>query len=412
MSHGQGQRRVVVTGTGVLSPVGNDRQTMHRALIGDVSGIQHMPSWDDIANLRCRLGAPVDFTGADHYRRRQLRSMGRTAQLAVRATELALADADLDKTALSDGRTGIAYGSATGSPDALLEFVSAAHGRDASSVKATSYLRAMGHTAAVNIGVHFGVTGRMYTTSSACTAASQGIGFAFEAIRSGAQDRMLAGGSDELTAAHCAVFDALLATSDHSATPAAAVRPFDAERSGLVLGEGAGTLVLEALDVAQARGARILAEVCGFATNTDGAHLTAPSTPTQSRCLTMALTSAGLPASAIGYVSAHGTATDSGDLSESKATAAVLGAVPISSIKGHMGHTLGACGALEASATIEMLAQGTFASTRNLQTVDPACAELDYLLGSARSLDVRYAMTNNFAFGGINTAIVLGRWQG
>ncbi len=411
MTTGNAQRRVVVTGTGVLSPVGNDRAGMHQALLAGTSGVRPMAAWDSIANLRCRIGAPVDFAGTDHYRRRQLRSMGRTAQLAVRATELALAEAGLDRSALADGRTGIAYGSATGSPDALLEFVSAAHGQDASGVKATSYLRAMGHTAAVNIGVHFGITGRMYTTSSACTAASQGIGYAFEAIRSGVQDRMLAGGSDELTPAHCAVFDALLATSDRNETPGTAVRPFDADRSGLVLGEGAGTLVLEALELAQARGAPILAEVCGFATNTDGAHLTAPSSETQARCLTMALASAGLPASAIGYVSAHGTATDSGDLSESQATATALGPVPISSIKGHMGHTLGACGALEASATIEMLAQGTFASTLNLDTVDPACAGLDYLTGDARSLDVRYAMTNNFAFGGINTAIVLARWD-
>ncbi|MEM1231042.1 MAG: beta-ketoacyl-ACP synthase [Pseudomonadota bacterium] len=404
-------RRVVVTGTGVLSPVGNDRRSMHEALLAGHCGIVAMPQWNAITALRCRLGAPVDFDGSAVLKRRALRSMGRTAQLGVHATALAIADARLEGDALRDGRTGIAYGSATGSPDALLEFVQTVANNDASTLKATSYLRAMSHTAAVNMGVHFGVTGRIYTTSSACTAASQALGFAFEAIRSGAQDRMLAGGCDELTAAHCAVFDALLATSASNDTPQQALRPFDAQRTGLVLGEGAGTLVLEALETAQRRGAPILAEIIGFATNSDGVHLTAPNEATQAEALAAALRDADITAEAIGYVSAHGTGTATGDVSESRATAAVLGSVPISSIKGHMGHTLGACGALEAVATIEMMREGTFAATRNLAQVEPECAELDYLSGGPRALDVCYAMTNNFAFGGINTAIVLKRWD-
>ena len=264
----------------------------------------------------------------------------------------------------------------------------------------------MNHTAAVNIGLHFGLSGRLLTTSTACTAASQGIGFGFEAIASGAQDVMLTGGAEELTEAHNAVFDTLLATSKKAErTPS----PFDLERDGLVLGEGASTLVLEEREHAIARGAKILGEVVAFATNSDGAHLTAPKTQTQAQCLSMALSNSGLQAQDIGYVCAHGTGTQQGDISESLATEAVLGKVAISSLKGHFGHTLGACGGIEAWAAIMMLQDQQFAPSLNLVTPDPECAPLDYILGEHRNIATDHVMSNNFAFGGINTSLIFRR---
>lgn len=404
------RRRVVVTGAGVVSPIGNNWEQVRRALETGGCGLRAMDDWKDIDGLRCHIGGTCEFTRPKRMGRRVTRSMGRVAQLAITATEDAVIQSGLNESHLTSGRTGVAYGSATGSPDALLEFVSIVRDRNVSALKATSYLRSMGHTAAVNIAVTYGITGRTLTTSSACTASSQAIGFSLEAIRSGAQDVMLAGGADELTATHSAVFDALLATSTQNDEPAKAIRPFDAERDGLALGEGACTLVLEELEHAQARGATIFGEIIGFATNTDGAHITAPNQVTQTLCMQMALGDAGIEASDIDYVSAHGTATDNGDISEAKATLAALGSVPIASMKGHVGHTLGACGSLEAWASLNMLADGWLAPTLNLDTIDSECAGLDYVCDAGRHVDANVVMSNNFAFGGINTSLVLRRW--
>jgi 3-oxoacyl-[acyl-carrier-protein] synthase II len=278
-------------------------------------------------------------------------------------------------------------------------------------INANTYIKMMSHTAAVNIGVFLGATGRIIPTSSACTAGSQGVGYAFEAIQSGRQIAMLAGGAEELDAADAAVFDTLFATSTTNDAPELSPRPFDAARDGLVLGEGACTLVLEELEHAQARGARILGEIIGFGTNSDGTHVTQPNARTMAQAMRLSLQGAGLSPEAIGYINAHGTATEHGDVAETNATHNVFGTrTPISSLKSYMGHTLGACGALEAWMTLEMMRDGWFAPTINLQTVDPRCGELDYIRSGGRALETEFVMSNNFAFGGINTSLILRRW--
>jgi 3-oxoacyl-[acyl-carrier-protein] synthase II len=281
-------------------------------------------------------------------------------------------------------------------------------------ITANSYLKMMSHTAAVNIGIFFGITGRIVTTSSACTSGSQGIGYAFEMIRAGKQQLMLAGGAEELDVTEAAVFDTLFATSSrYNDRPTQTPRPFDVDRDGLVLGEGACTLVLEDLSFALARGARIHAEVVGYGTNSDGAHVTQPSAETMATAMRLALADAGVGPELIGYVNAHGTSTPQGDIAESHATAQVLGErTPISSLKSYMGHTMGACGALEAWISIEMMRSGWFAPTLNLRQVDPQCANLDYILGEGRQLQTDLVMSNNFAFGGINTSLIFKRWNG
>jgi len=407
------RRRVVVTGMAGISPIGNNWPDVERALRARRNAVRFMDEWDDIAGLNTRLGAPATpFDLPEHYSRKRTRSMGRVALMACLASEWALADAGLlDHPALTSGRTGVSYGSSTGEPAAVANFLRLLEDRTLDGITANSYLRMMAHTAPVNIAVFFGLTGRVITTSSACTSGSQGIGYAYEAIRYGHADVMIAGGTEELCASEAAVFDALFATSTRNDAPATTPRPYDRDRDGLVIGEGAGTLILEELEYARARGARIVAEVVGFGTNCDGAHVTQPQAETMATAIRLALADAELPAKAIGYVNGHGTATDLGDIAESCATHAVFGEnIPMSSLKSYMGHTLGAAGALEAWITIEMMCTGWFAPTLNLDHVDPRCAPLDYMRGDGRALNCEYTMSNNFAFGGINTSLIFKRW--
>ena len=404
--------RVVITGAGAYSPIGNDWEEIEQNLRALKGGVRHIEAWEEYDGLNTKLGAPVtDFELPSSFSRKRTRSMGRVALLATAASEKALrASGLLDDPVLKSGRAGVAYGSSTGSTDAVTDFANMLLSKTLNGITATTYIRMMAHTTPVNIGVFFGLQGRVITTSSACTSGSQGIGYAYEAIRNGSQDIMLAGGAEELCPTEAAVFDTLYATSTRNDTPETTPRPFDRDRDGLVIGEGACTLILERRDHALARGAKIYAEIVGFDTNSDGAHVTQPSPETMQRVIEMSLADAELSPGAIGYVSAHGTATERGDIAESHATRNVVGSTtPISSIKSYMGHTLGACGALESWLSVEMMNNGWFAPTINLDNVDPDCATLDYIRGEGRNLDVEYVMNNNFAFGGINTSLIFRR---
>ncbi len=407
-------KRVVVTGMAGLSPIGLDWQTVSTRLKALETGIQYMDDWAKYDGLNTRLAGPItDFEKPTHYSRKSTRSMGRIALLATRSAELALEDAGLlDDESIKDGRMGVSYGSSSGSPQAIAEFGKMLLQHTTDGLNANSYIKMMGHTAPVNIGVFFGLKGRIYTTSSACTSGSQGIGYAYEAICFGRQQMMIAGGSEQLSATQAAVFDTLYATSTKNDSPSKTPRPFDVERDGLVIGEGAGTLILEELESAQARGATIYAEVVGFGSNTDGTHVTQPQFTTMQTAMQAALDDAGLTPEAIGYISAHGTATDRGDVAESIATHNIFGnKTPISALKSFTGHTLGACGALEAWTAIQMMNEGWAHATANLCNVDPACADLDYIHTEARDIDTEYVMSNNFAFGGINTSLIFKRWK-
>jgi len=407
-------RRVVVTGMAGISPLGNDWASVRERLGAYRNAIVRMEDWADYEGLNTRLGAPaMPFELSSRFNRKTTRSMGRVALLATRASELALQDAGLlDHPILSSGQVGVSFGSSAGTPSAIGDFGRMMEERTTRGINATTYIKMMAHTAPVNIGVFFGVTGRVFTTSSACTSGSQGIGYAYEAIKSGKQVAMIAGGAEELCATEAAVFDTLFATSTCNDTPETTPRPFDRARDGLVIGEGAGCLILEEYEHALARGATIYAELVGFGTNSDGTHVTQPNAATMKVAMELALQDANLAPEAIGYVNAHGTATQQGDLAESQATHELFGSrMPISSLKSYMGHTLGACGALEAWFSIEMMREGWFAPTLNLNEVDPECGELDYIRGEGRRLDCEYVMSNNFAFGGINTSLIFKRWS-
>ena len=400
--------RVVITGVGNISALGNTWDEVSAAFKGNRSAIRYMNDWDQYPDLKTRLAAPVvDFSLPDTYRAKKKRSMGRVGQMAVRATELAIEDAGLTgHEKIKDGSTGVSYGSATGSSAAALEFFSLLEDQSMERINTTTYIRMMAHTAAVNIGVYFGTTGRMYTTSSACTAGSQGVGYAYEAIRSGQQEIMIAGGAEELCPTQAAVFDTIFAASLKNDTPELSPRPFDTDRDGLVLGEGACTLILESYEYAKARGANILAEIIGYATNTDGSHIVRPRKETMAKVMAACVKDADIDPKVIGYVSAHATATEHGDIFESQATEEVVGKKPISSLKSFTGHSLGACGAFELWSTIMMMREGWFAPTLNLTDIDERCAPLDYIQGDCRTIQTDTIMSNNFAFGGINTSIL------
>jgi len=407
-------KRVVVTGFGGLTSLGHDWESIACRLRAGQSGVRRMPDWDRFKGLNTRLAAPVaEFELPSHYNRKSTRSMGRVALLSTRATELALEHAGLlGDPVISSGETGVAYGSSAGSLEPMIGFGEMERTGEMRGITSNSYVQLMSHTGAVNIGLFFKVRGRVIPTSSACTSGSQAIGYAYEAIRYGRQKVMIAGGSEELNGGEAAVFDTLFATSTRNDSPGLTPRPFDRDRDGLVVGEGAVTLILEEREHALARGATIHAEIVGFGTNADGAHITQPQSETMAGAMRLALEDAGLDAGAIGYVNAHGTATDRGDIAESHATLEVLGdKIPVSSLKSYFGHTLGACGALEAWLSIEMMNESWFAPTINLDHPDPNCAALDYIMGEVRKAEVEYIMSNNFAFGGINTSLIFRRTE-
>ncbi|MDC3211509.1 beta-ketoacyl-ACP synthase [Pseudoalteromonas distincta] len=407
-------KRVVVTGMASITALGDDWNVFKAALIKGENAVKRMPSWDYIDGLNTNLAAPVEgFSRPANYTRKKVRSMGRVSLMSTVATERALEQAQLlDHPALTDGSTGVSYGSSIGSTEPLVSFGRMMESGSMNGVTATSYIQMMAHTAPVNVGVFFGLKGRVITTSSACTSGSQGIGYAYEAIKFGRQKLMVAGGAEELCVTEAAVFDTLYATSTKNETPKNTPRPFDKNRDGLVIGEGAGTLILEEYEHAKARGATILAEVVGFGCNSDGQHVTQPTSETMQIAIEMALQDANISADQIGYINAHGTSTDRGDIAESHATFNALGAKPISSLKSYLGHTLGACGAIEAWASINMMNDGWFAPTINLTTIDSECAPLDYITEEGREIHTNFVMSNNFAFGGINTSLIFKRFQG
>ena len=402
------KRRVVITGGSVVSALGNEWPDIYKALKAGKNRVRYMKDWEKYTYMNTMLAVPIDFTMPD-YPRKKIRGLGRVGQLALVSADRALASAGIaaDDPELKNGRCGVAYGSSMGSIEPLLDFYSMLVLGDVRKITATTYIKAMPQTCAANISVFFGLTGRLITTNTACTSGSQAIGFAYETIQQGIQDIMLAGGAEELSAMDAAAFDTLFAASSKNGTPEKTPAAYDKNRDGLVVGEGAGTLILEEYEHAKKRGANIIAEIVGFGTNTDGMHITQPNRGAQSVVMKLALENSGLDPASIGYVNTHGTATDTGDVAESWATADVFQRpVPVSTLKSYIGHTLGACGAIEAWISINMMKEKWFCPNLNLEQLDPACGPLDYITGNGREIDTEYIMSNNFAFGGINTSLI------
>lgn len=414
-----GKRRVVITGAGMISGLGDSWEEVKTSLLSYKNCVKNMAEWHDIKGMNTHLASPVK-NELPKYPRKLVRGMGRVALLAYHVTQNALTMAGLIEKETGDivaecksGRTGVAYGSSMGSFDAMMDLTSVLEERCTARVNSSTYIKCMPHTCAANIEVTYQLKGRMIVTSEACTSGSQAIGYAYEAIENGLQDMMIAGGAEELCPPDAAIFDQLGSTSIKNKTPDLTPAPFDKDRDGLVIGEGAGTLILEDLEHAVKRGAPIYAEIVGFSTNTDGTHITSPNKETMEVCMRQALESANnLNPALIAYVNAHGTSTHHGDIAETQATESVYKrAVPISSTKSYIGHTLGACGAIEAWITVNMMRENWFHPTVNLHNVDEECGKLDYIMDKKREIEAEYVMSNNFAFAGINTSLIFKKWH-
>ncbi len=403
------KRRVAITGVGLLCPIGNSFEAVTAALKGGRSGVRHMTEWDSRSDLNTKVGAPVRDFDERSIPREYRRSMGRLALLAAAAVDQAVADAKLDKAALSSGRLGLSIGQTVGSPSALQTFFDTCRDEGFRALKSTTFLQLMNHSASANIALIHGVTGRVWAPASACASASQAIGQGYETVRDGYQDFMICGGSEELHTTTAAVFDIVGGTSRaFNDKPELTPRPFDRKRDGLVVGEAAAVVVLEEWESARKRSASIWGEVLGFATRCDGVHISAPAREGMARTMVEALESAGLSAQDIDYVKAHATGTPLGDATEAKATADVFAdRVPVSTTKGHTGHTLAACGSMETIFCLAMMRHRFIAPTLNLEDVDPECAGIRHVR-EVEERTVSRVMANNFAFGGVNTSLVLG----
>jgi len=400
-------RRVVVTGIGIVSPLGCDFTEASARLKANRHGIIAVPEWAQVGHFSPRVAAPAPIPKELEIGHKASRTMGRVSQLSTVATTIAIRDAALGTEELTNGTVALAYGSTNGSTQANEDWCKKLMAQKGFlGMSATSYLKFMSHTTSANLATHFQIKGRVISTVAACVSGSQAIGSGFEMIGAGLCDVMICGGAEELHFSHAAVFDMLHAASKIT-NPDLTPCPFDQRRDGLVVGEGAGTLVLEEYERAKKAGKKIYAEVVGYGTNCDGTHVTNPSADGMRGSMELALRSAGCGPDEIDYVNAHATGTSIGDIAESQATHTLFGnRVPVSSLKGHMGHTLGACGAIETALSIAMLREGWIAPTRNLETVGEGCAPLDYVKGESRTAKLRRVLCNKFAFGGINTSLV------
>ena len=403
-------KRVFVSGYGLVSAYGKSWAELKAGFESEQNAVCVMKEWEKYEELATKLAAPIlNYAPPSEWNRKQTRSLGKVALYSVEAATKALEMAGLlnDKS-IKDGRMGVAAGSSTGSTDAVVDMAKICMGLE-SKYNANTYIKMMPHTTAANIAVFYGLKGRLVPTSSACTSGSQAIGYAYEMIKFNRIEMMIAGGAEELCHSEAYTFDVLYATSQKNSTPKLTPQPFDAERDGLVIGEGAGYVILESEDSLRKRGGTPIAEVVGFGSTCDGTHMTRPQKATMKEAMRLALMDAGLNAEKIGYINAHATATKQGDIAESIATSELFGEKAcISSLKSYLGHTLGACGGLESIASIEMMRQSLFYPTLNLNEVDKECASLDYLV-KPREIHTGFVMNNNFAFGGVNTSLIFKR---
>jgi len=411
------ERRVVITAASAITPIGREREEILRNLLGGVSGIKRFTQQDDLLApyLHSKVYGLVDYEIDYGFSRKYVKTLGPVSYYACQAAKEVIAQAGLSQDMLSSGRVGVAFGSTHGSPTVQRDIYEAFFDnerRGYAKINATDYLKSMVHTTAVNITRMFGITGRVIASCTACTTGSQSIGYGYEAVKYGLQDAMICGAADERDTTTVAVFDNLLACSTaFNDEPHRTPRPFDVERDGLVVGEGAGAVMLEDLEFARARGAAILAEVIGFACCNNGGDLILPNADGVIRTIKMALENACIRPEDVDFISAHATATKVGDVVEAQAISSEYGDRPVVvGFKSYIGHTMSACGAIETIFTLYLMQEGIVVPTLNLEEVDPRCGMINHSL-KVKELPIAIASVHNFAFGGVNTVLLLKRWS-
>jgi 3-oxoacyl-[acyl-carrier-protein] synthase II len=413
-------RRVVVTGMGAVTPLGNTVDAFWDRLVAGESGVRTIASFD-ASGLACTIaGEALDFDPLVALDRKEVRRNDRTTQLALVATREAMDHAGLPARLEGEHalHTGVIIGSGLGGSGTLIEQIIVNHDRGPDRVSPFFIPMSIANIAAGQASISFGAMGPNFSTTSACASAGHAIGEAAEIILRGDAEVMFAGGAEACVyGATIAGFAAMRALSTRNDDPAGASRPYDRGRDGFVLSEGAATLVLEELGHARARGARILAEVCGYAASADASHITtpAPGGAGALRAGRRALVKAGVDASEIDLVAAHATSTPAGDMEELAAIRSLLGdrapKVAVTATKSSLGHTIGAAGGHAAIAVIQAMHHGRVPPTLNLTDPDPEVGDMDLTPLRARDRDVRVALVNAFGFGGQNSAIVLRRWD-
>jgi 3-oxoacyl-[acyl-carrier-protein] synthase II len=421
VSAASGVPRVVVTGMGCVSALGNDVASTWDGLVAGRSGVRTIEAWDP-SRLASRIGGEVRHFDASHVlERKELRRTDRYIQFGLVVAREAMDRAALPgrlEGALAE-RTGVILGTGLGGVETLVEGISINATRGPDRISPFFIPMAIPNVGAGQVAISFGMTGPNFTTVSACATGGHAIGEAWETIRRGDADIMLAGGSEAgIFEPVVGGFASMRALSTRNDEPERASRPFDKGRDGFVIGEGAAILVLETLASAEARGAEPLAEIVGYGATADASHITlpAPGGIGAVRAARRALEKAELPPSAVDHVNAHATSTPEGDRTELEALRTIFGdhaaKVSVTANKSMLGHTLGAAGAIEAIATIQAMRVGCIPPTINLDDPDDAAEGLDLTPGQARRRDVAVAMSNSFGFGGQNTALVFRRWDG
>jgi len=409
-------RRVVITACSAITPIGHTKEDIVNSLVHGISGVKPLREDDLLSRyIHSKVFGTVDYPIAYDFKRVYRKTMGPVAYYACQVAKEVFETAGLDSDFMTSGRLGVAFGSIHGSPTVQRGIYKTFFGGDHSeyaAIGAVDYLKSMVHTTAVNITKMFGITGRVISSSTACTTSSQSIGYGYEAVKYGMQDAMLCGGADEYDTTTVAVFDNLLACSTgFNETPHLTPRPFDVSRDGLVVGEGAGAVLLEEYEFARKRGAHILAEVLGFACNNNGGDLILPNLNGITQTIRLCLQDASLPATAVDLVSAHATATKMGDVIEAQAIHAVYKDSPqVIALKSYMGHTMATCGAIETILTLYMMAEGFIAPTLNLHEIDERCGMIRHVQKLVEQ-NIRIAAIQNFAFGGVNTSLIIKKFE-
>lgn len=410
-------RRVVITGCSAITPIGRTGEEILRHLTEGISGVKTLREDEVLTKyIHSKVFGTVDYPIEYNFVRRHRKTMGPVAYYACQVAKEALESAGLDQAFITSGQLGVAFGSTHGSPTvqrSIYKTFFSGSNAAVNSIGAVDYLKSMVHTTAVNITKMFGITGRVISSSTACTTSSQSIGYGYEMVKFGMQDAMLCGAADEYDTTTVAVFDNLLACSTaFNATPRLTPRPFDEKRDGLVVGEGAGAVILEEYGHARARGARILGEIIGFSCNNNGGDLILPNLSGITETIRIGLRDAKLNPEDVDLVSAHATATKMGDVIEAQAIHSVYGGRPaVVGLKSYMGHTMGACGVIETIIMLHLMAAGIIAPTLNLEKIDERCAMISHVT-ALREQEIRIAAVQNFAFGGVNTNLFIRKWQG
>ncbi|MDA8430430.1 MAG: beta-ketoacyl-[acyl-carrier-protein] synthase family protein [Geobacteraceae bacterium] len=401
-------KRVVITGIGVVSPFGNGVPALMKGIEEGRSAVRFMEGWDQYNGLQSLVGAPVTMQGEMSIPRQKRRSMGRMSIFAAQAADEALADAGIMLADEDLWRVGCVVGSTMGSAKSINDvFETMLPDKDLSKLNSTMFFQCMSHTATVNVAQYLGLTGTIMAASAACASALHAIGIGYDLIRLGRQDILLCGGAEELHPTVTGSFDILFATSTKfNDNPGKTPRPFDRDRDGLVCGEGSGILVLEEYERAVKRNATIYAEITGFSTTASGIHVSQSNKESMVMCIRQALADSGVKPEEIDYINAHATATLQGDQEEAEAIREIFGAlVPVSCLKGNIGHTLGAAGAIELAASLKMMETGMIYPTLNLENVSQDCEGIQHVMHPLKK-QVNTVLKNGFAFGGINAALV------